>query len=480
MTALVLRPYQEALSGAIDQAFAQGAGGVCAVLPTGGGKTAVLARRIQTSGQRVAVVAHRTELIEQTIATLRRAGVGSIGAIAAKLPHLRAEHAQVQVCSLQTLLARGTTLALDRIILDEAHHYADDSHWGGFVETYGTVPREGYTATPQRGDGKGLRGAFDALAVGPSVAELTDLGHLVPFRIFAPPIHLGGRLAQDPIAYWLEKGCAGKRTLVFAKSKAHGAELEQGYAAAGYPALLIHEGTPRSQGLRAFAQYLASPTQLPVLTNVFRLTEGTDLPATEVVQLCRSCDEDITYMQAVGRGSRPSPATGKLSCTVLDMCGATRKHGHPRVPRVYSLDGKGMQSTGEGDVWQCASCGGIPDTHERGEPCPFCGALPAVEARDRKAVPTVTGDAMHEVHPEGKDGPAWAMSDEQWAAAEAARDAANSPERIARVIADREDAKRARANRAKHGPVDPAAFGASLQNRFALWHAQGERKTQRP
>jgi DNA repair protein RadD len=45
----------------------------------------------------------------------------------------------------------------------------------------------GVTATPIRGDGRGLGEHYQAMVQGPTAAELTSEGYLAPARVLAPP-----------------------------------------------------------------------------------------------------------------------------------------------------------------------------------------------------------------------------------------------------------------------------------------------------
>src|SRR5262245_49827513 len=71
------------------------------------------------------------------------------------------------------------------IIFDEAHRARGRTR-EGLLKLYPDAIWIGLTATPCRGDGRGLGNLFDTLIVGPQVAELTKLGALVPVKIFAP------------------------------------------------------------------------------------------------------------------------------------------------------------------------------------------------------------------------------------------------------------------------------------------------------
>jgi DNA repair protein RadD len=142
------------------------------VLPTGGGKTVVFCKVIEAlaeRGERVLIIVHRTEILDQTMAHPGRL---------------------VQLASIQTLARRVADGRLeypkaDVTIVDECHH-AMAWTWRAALDANPNARRCGFTATPCRGDGRGLGGLFDELIVGPQVAELQSAGHLTPVKYFAP------------------------------------------------------------------------------------------------------------------------------------------------------------------------------------------------------------------------------------------------------------------------------------------------------
>jgi superfamily II DNA or RNA helicase len=74
------------------------------------------------------------------------------------------------------------------------------------------------------------------------------------------------------------------------------------------------------------------------------------------------------YLQAVGRGARPSPM--KTRFLVLDLAGISHLHGHPQEDRIYSLDGKAIRRAGENPgVTFCRVCAA---PMQPGEACPIC------------------------------------------------------------------------------------------------------------
>ena len=175
---MILRHYQHQAVSNLRIAFRSGARAPLLVLPTGGGKTIILAaitHQALTRGARVLILVHRRELIHQTSAKLTALQVPH-GIIAAGVD--RAD-APIQIASVQTLIRRLDTAAQpDLIIIDEAHH-ATAGQWDRILQHWPTAYRLGVTATPCRLDGRGLRSAFDHLVLGPSMAGLiTALPHL--------------------------------------------------------------------------------------------------------------------------------------------------------------------------------------------------------------------------------------------------------------------------------------------------------------
>src|SRR6185437_11322324 len=89
--------------------------------------------------------------------------------------------APVQVASVPTLHTRAIRARsidmppAELVIIDEAHH-CRAATYRRITESYPHAVILGITATPCRGDGRGLGGSFDVLIEGPSVAELTREG----------------------------------------------------------------------------------------------------------------------------------------------------------------------------------------------------------------------------------------------------------------------------------------------------------------
>jgi DNA repair protein RadD len=165
-------------------------GNDCVVAPTGAGKTVIGAAIIRAAvarGERVLVLAHTREIVRQTSSKLRVASIEH-GVMMADETVRPDEPAQV--ASVQTYWARVMRTKrikpppADLIIVDECHHIRAHT-WEQIIKSYPNARLIGLTATPCRGDGRGLGGIFDVLVECPQVAELIKLGFLVPTKTYA-------------------------------------------------------------------------------------------------------------------------------------------------------------------------------------------------------------------------------------------------------------------------------------------------------
>jgi len=360
---LEMRGYQRDGYGRTAQAFAQGAKGVVLVMPTGGGKTLMGAYLVESAirqGHGVEWYAHRAELIDQARARLRAQGI----------PLDR-----VRVTTVQTEIAQGAARrpwalpAGKKVIrvLDEAHHYVADE-WQAVAQ--GDSPVLGLTATPERGDGRGLGracgGPFDAMVQVATVRELQALGVLVPCVTYAPGAPTK-ELSQDPVAFYSAR-LAGERALVFCSDVKHAEKLTMRFATSGIPAVCVHGSTRddlRRARLEAFASQevhglrMVGTMEKPplVICNAHLLTEGLDVTAISGVILARGCGHAGAMLQMVGRGLRAHP--GKERCVFGDLRGVTRKRwvkgpragklilGLPEDDRIWRLEGKSGEVSGE-------------------------------------------------------------------------------------------------------------------------------------
>jgi DNA repair protein RadD len=369
-TSLTLRPYQARCVGAARKLVAAGRRSLCIVAPTGSGKTvigvAIAASALQRNG-RVLWIAHRRELLDQTLASLTRAGVHHVSVLRADDDRYDPS-APVVLASIQTLVARGDRPPARVVIPDECHHFVRNV-WGAVAGSYSESFIVGLTATPERADGSPLGDIFDGLVVAATYSELIDAGHLVPCEIIRPPQRLSGEIAQDPANAYVQYG-GGRPAVIFCGSVPFAHDV-----ARRLPRAAVVDGTTaerlRDERLAAFAS-----GDIDVLTNCFVLTEGWDAPRAKVCVLARGCAHASTYMQIGGRILRPYP--GETAALLIDLTGASLAHGFPTEDRDYSLEGRAIKRKASPGDWVCPKCDHVQRAIPASRECPACGyRLPA-------------------------------------------------------------------------------------------------------
>jgi DNA repair protein RadD len=152
------------------------------------------------------------------------------------------------------------------VIVDEAHHIRARTYTK-ILDAYPNAVIVGLTATPCRGDGRGLGNVFETMIECPSVAELIRDGYLVGTKVYAPSrpdltgvrVERGdyleaqlatrmntARLVGDIVEHWLRLG--GRRpTVVFATGVAHSMHIRDEFRRVGVMAEHLDGATPTEE-----------------------------------------------------------------------------------------------------------------------------------------------------------------------------------------------------------------------------------------
>ncbi len=390
-------------------------GNTLGIAPTGAGKTimlsAVTGEVIGDSAAKACVLAHRDELTDQNRGKFARVNPGLTTSVVDA--NGKSWAGQVTFAMVPTLARIGNLAAmpkLDLLVIDEAHHAVADSYRRIIDRVRNANPDArifGVTATPNRGDRKGLREVFDNVADQVRLGELIASGHLVPPRTFVIDVGVQDKLrtvrktladfdmgevasimdrapvTDEVIRHWKEKAQeAGgadtwRQTVVFCSTVAHAAHVTEAFNTADVPAALIHGDLPSEERRAILAAYAMG--KIRVIVNVAVLTEGWDHPPTSCVVLLRPSSYKSTMIQMVGRGLRTidpeeHPGVVKTDCIVLDFGTSSLIHG--TLEQDVDLDGK--TETGEAPTKVCPACGA--DIPLACFECPLCGeVLGAVE-----------------------------------------------------------------------------------------------------
>lgn len=415
MTATIaLRDYQAETLERVGQAERRGIRRQLVVAATGLGKTVMFTALARQRGGRTLILAHRDELIAQAVAkvvevspelgltpsaatalgaagrsdlVLRPPTYGpKVGIVKAGANDVRA---QVVVASVQTL-ARQARLAklidahtgthllqpaepFGLVITDEAHHATASSYVGVYdglgVGTDGGPLHVGFTATPDRGDGKGLSAVFDEVVAshdmlwGIRSGYLSDLrGKLIEVERFDEKDlktsrgdydqgHAGRLLeasgAHDLIVRgWKLHASDRAKTLVFTPTVAFADQVAASFEAEGIGAAMVSGSTPLEERQDTLQRFHRG--EISVLANCAVLTEGYDEPGVDCVVIARPTKSRALYTQMVGRGTRRHPA--KADCLILDVVGATAQHSLVTIPSLFGVDKKHRERNGDGTM----------------------------------------------------------------------------------------------------------------------------------
>ena len=368
---VTLRPYQRDAVAAVLAARRGGIRRMLVSLPTGAGKTVIFSELAKMARRQVLVLAHREELLAQARSKLDAALGGRDVVSIERGAETAAADAKVLVCSIRSLheerlarVVRGRDFGL--VIYDECHHAAAednlrvlrqlgvfDANWDGTLL--------GFTATTQRGDGKGLDAVFETIAYSRTLPEMINDGFLAPLRGFR--IATGADLTRVSssgldftgeelseavdiedrnalVARSIQELARDRRTIAFCVTVNHARHLCAALNRLGVAAGIVYGEMPsevRSGVLDDFRK-----GQIQVLANVAVLTEGFDDPGVSCIAMARPTRSEGLYTQCVGRGTRLHP--GKRDCLILDfvdasslpLCSLPSLFG---VPRNFDLQG---------------------------------------------------------------------------------------------------------------------------------------------
>ncbi|MEA5443337.1 DEAD/DEAH box helicase [Cyanobium gracile] len=349
-----LRPYQADLIARACAALKERQAPLV-VLPTGGGKTALIAEIVRlnrSTGRQTVVICHRREILQQIAAAItRHTGEAPQLAEAGSRPDWSAP---VLVAMVHTIVRRLDQLPQGVLLIaDEAHHMGSPS-WRKVRDAMAPELLIGFTATPIRPDGRGLGEAgFDVLLEGPSPRWLMAQGHLCMYDLYAAAqidvagvrttrgdydiSELGLRvvgLAGSVVRDWLRLNTSRMPTICVGVSVEHAEELAAAFRAAGIKAVAVDGKTPTAERDRIFAAFRAGEIQ--VLCCCALVDEGLDVPEAGCLQLVRPTRSLRLLRQLQGRVLRPSP--GKVRALLIDHGPSWRELPPPCEEIAWSLD----------------------------------------------------------------------------------------------------------------------------------------------
>jgi DNA repair protein RadD len=387
----MLRPYQQR---AIDQLYdwmRNNEGNPCAVLPTGAGKSHIVAALCKNALQewpetRILMLTHVKELIEQNAEKLRQHWLGApLGIYSASIGK-RQLGEPITFAGIQSIAKKSDLIGfVDLIIIDECHlvsHKAEGGYRTLISELLAINPALrviGLTATPYRlGHGyiTDKPAIFDGMVEPVSIEELIALGYLSTLRskhtvsqLDTSNVHKrGGEFIESELQAAVDNdddnakivaeviSLAGDRKawLFFCAGVAHAEHIADELVAQGITAACITGSTPKTERAQLLADFKSG--KIKALTNANVLTTGFDYPDIDLIAMLRPTMSPSLYVQMAGRGLRPKSHTDH--CLVLDFAGVVATHG-PITAVCAPQRGKTGDEKSEAPTKDCENCGEI-------------------------------------------------------------------------------------------------------------------------
>jgi DNA repair protein RadD len=407
----MLREYQQRT---IDQLYAWfsagGKGNPCLVLPTGSGKSHIVAALCKDALQtwpetRVLMLTHVKELIEQNAEKMRQHWPGAPMGIYSASIGRRDLGEPITFAGIQSVRTKARELGhIDLVIIDECHlvNHKDEGGYRTLLEQLAAINPAirvvGLTATPYR-LGHGLitdkPALFDALIEPISIEELIYKGYLSTLRskitkakLDVTGVHKrGGEFIESELQAAVDTddknqavvqevmALAGERKawLFFCAGVQHAQHIAEALRQQGVAAACVTGDTPKKQRDEIISDFKAG--KLQALTNANVLTTGFDYPDIDLVVMLRPTMSASLYVQMAGRGMRVKSHTDH--CLVLDFAGVVATHGP--ITNVQPPK-KGGDGNGEAPVKACENCDEL--VHISATVCPACGnPFPVREAK---------------------------------------------------------------------------------------------------
>lgn len=419
------RDYQTgAVDAFFDYLYTKPAGDPVMALPTGTGKSVVIARICQRAytaypGVRIMVLTHVKELIEQNHDKLVKLWPGAPAGIYSAGLKKRDVNAAITFAGIGSVAKRPEHFGrVDILLIDEAHTVStrEATMYHKFIAALRLVNpylRVGaLTATPWRlghghiaGEGSIFTDVCFDLTTMDCFNWLLDEGylcHLIPKSTTAvlstDGVHTrGGEFIESELQKQVNQDHKTRAALseaaelaadryswlVFCSGADHAVRTAAILNEMGISAAAIYDGMAgnRDQLIEDWKQ-----GRIRVLTNNNILTTGIDHPALDCIIVLRPTMSTVLWVQMLGRGTRPYYAPGfdlntrqgrldaiaashKLNCLVLDFARNSKRLGPINDPLIPKRKG---EKIGEAPIKICEACSTY--NHASARHCIYCGA----------------------------------------------------------------------------------------------------------
>ncbi|MBC7711918.1 MAG: DEAD/DEAH box helicase [Rhizobacter sp.] len=363
-----LRPYQQSAVDETIKHFQREKSPAVIVLPTGAGKSLVIAELARVARGRVLVMAHVKELVEQNHSKYEsydlKAGIFSAGLNRKDISE------KVIFGSIQSIANADEDFfqEFSLLVIDECHRVSME----GETQYFQVITKLkhanpdicilGLTATPYR-LGQGWIYNYNAHKEDMRTTEERffkkciydlSLGFMIKNKFLTPPIKIDSpvacydfsslkltndryslkeiesvlkdqkRITPVIIGNIIEMAVDRKGVMIFTSSVAHAREI-LGLLPIG--SALVTGETEISERDEIIHDFKLQ--KIKYLVNVSVLTTGFDAPHVDVIAILRPTESVSLYQQIIGRGLRLSP--GKTDCLILDYTGVGHDIFSPEI-----------------------------------------------------------------------------------------------------------------------------------------------------
>lgn len=381
-----LRHYQEAAKEAGWNHLRTREDNPCIVIPTGGGKSPLMAAMTSEAvewGKRVLLLADRKELLEQNADKIvKYCPQIDLGIYSAGLGIKNTSNAVI-VAGIQSIWNKAHLIgSRDLVLVDEAHciNPEGEGRYASMLKDMKVINPKvrliGLTATPYRMK-EGMICAPDHLLnhicyeIG--VKELIEEGHLCKLiskrglNLDFSSCHIkAGEYVEaevnaillpvvaQAIEELLKLSVGRQSILIFCQGIDHAQAVQIGLEERTKQEVGLITGMTLP-GVRKEILERFKAGKLKYVVNVNVLTTGFDAPNIDCVVLLRPTASPGLYYQMVGRAFRPDPS--KLNALVLDFGGNVERHGPVDAIEAKKSKGRGKgEDAGEPMTKTCPKC----------------------------------------------------------------------------------------------------------------------------
>lgn len=364
-----LRPYQqEASDRAVDFFNSKSKKHALMVLPTGSGKSLIIADIAHRLNDHILIFQPSKEILEQNYAKLCSYGVTDCSVYSASFNSK--EISRITFAMIGSVKSKTEFFAhFQYVIIDECHGVnAKGGMYSDFLSTLNCKVL-GLTATPYRLSTDGFGGSilkfltrtsprvFSDLIYHVQIKELLDCGYLAKMEYYSIDVvdtaqlrinSTGADYTDDSVKRHYSEIDFNSRLkmiiqrlinanrnniLVFTRFVDEAESLSKYF---GKIAAFVSGETPKKEREEILSNFKSG--KIKIVCNVGVLTTGFDFPELSTIVLARPTMSLALYYQMVGRGMRPHAS--KQSAWVIDLCRTFKRFGRVEYLELRNEKGR--------------------------------------------------------------------------------------------------------------------------------------------